>query len=460
MRRMLNPKRVTWASDVNLCQVRLFLSEESPLQVGLSSQDHLQAKPSLEGGITNDDNLPPGFEAVLGSTLCKTKLDQIPLIKWERPPSFILDASWQVVAGEESQEREAQQQREMRVLEAIYPRPSSIPLNPSVVPTERMVVHNVHHQHTPLIPITPMEEDDTADTSVSQHDVSAAGPNMTNLTSPLIMEESGSATALSHTTTTGSSASSSGGGLEPDALAVAQAALSCIMANDHGNLIDRELLIKILSDPQIIGELVSLHGGDGGGSDLSRNNSSLQLHMIRPSNMRPPEISFSNPKPSPSSFPLTTTGVPFKPPSPSRVGAIPNSASATSSSTAPAKDLNYYKSLIQQHGGERQDTPPPLLPPTPICSGRGNQLRDSSPAQEPLVPSIISSRSSSRDFNKSKIMKPCIYYNSARGCRHGIKCAFLHNACAPQPSSRPRIGSYPDVQSTKRMKMEREITGT
>ncbi|CAH9095082.1 unnamed protein product [Cuscuta europaea] len=448
MRRMLNPKRVTWASDVNLCQVRLFLSEESPLQVGLSSQDHLQAKPSLAGGITYDDNLPPGFEAVQGSTLCKTKLGQIPLIKWGRPPGFILDASWQVVAGEESQEREAQQQREMRVLEAIYPRPSSIPLNPSAVPTEHMVVHNVHHQHTPLIPITPMEEDDTADTSVSQHDISAAVPNMTNLTSPLIMEESGSATALSHTSTTGASASSSGGGLEPDALAVAQAALSCIMANDHGNLIDRELLIKILSDPQIIGELVSLHGSDGGGSDPSRNSSSSQ-HMIRPSNVRPPEISFSNPKPSPP-FPLTT----------SRVGAIPNSASSTSSSTAPAKDLNYYKSLIQQHGGERQETPPLLLPPTSLCSAHGNQLRDSSPAQEPLVPSIISSRSSSRDFNKSKIMKPCIYYNSARGCRHGVKCAFLHNACAPQPSSRPRIGSYPDVQSTKRMKMEREITGT
>lgn len=40
---------------------------------------------------------------------------------------FVLDGTWQVVAGEESKEMETQDQREMRVLEAIYPRSSSIP---------------------------------------------------------------------------------------------------------------------------------------------------------------------------------------------------------------------------------------------------------------------------------------------------------------------------------------------
>lgn len=32
-----------------------------------------------------------------------------------------------MVAGDESREREAENQRQMRVLEAIYPRPSAIP---------------------------------------------------------------------------------------------------------------------------------------------------------------------------------------------------------------------------------------------------------------------------------------------------------------------------------------------
>jgi hypothetical protein len=39
----------------------------------------------------------------------------------------VLDLTWQVVAGEESKEIVDQHQREMRVLEAIYPRISSIP---------------------------------------------------------------------------------------------------------------------------------------------------------------------------------------------------------------------------------------------------------------------------------------------------------------------------------------------
>lgn len=40
---------------------------------------------------------------------------------------FVLDVNWQVVAGEESKEVEIQNQREVIVLEAVYPRPSAIP---------------------------------------------------------------------------------------------------------------------------------------------------------------------------------------------------------------------------------------------------------------------------------------------------------------------------------------------
>lgn len=40
---------------------------------------------------------------------------------------FVFDLVWQVVAGEESKEVECQNQRVMRVLEAVYPRPSAIP---------------------------------------------------------------------------------------------------------------------------------------------------------------------------------------------------------------------------------------------------------------------------------------------------------------------------------------------
>lgn len=38
-----------------------------------------------------------------------------------------LSYNWHVVAGEESEEAETQKNREMRVLEAVYPRMSDIP---------------------------------------------------------------------------------------------------------------------------------------------------------------------------------------------------------------------------------------------------------------------------------------------------------------------------------------------
>lgn len=62
-------------------QVKLFLSDESPSQVGLSGQDHLQAKESWH----SDDNLPPGFEGIQPANLFQNKLSQITLIQWKCP---------------------------------------------------------------------------------------------------------------------------------------------------------------------------------------------------------------------------------------------------------------------------------------------------------------------------------------------------------------------------------------
>lgn len=73
----------------SLKQVKLFLSEESPSQVGLGGQDHLQAKTSLllhSTGLGSDDNLPPGFEGAHPANYWQIKLSQIPIIKWRCPP--------------------------------------------------------------------------------------------------------------------------------------------------------------------------------------------------------------------------------------------------------------------------------------------------------------------------------------------------------------------------------------
>lgn len=73
-------------------QVRLFLSEESPSQVGLNSQDHLQAKISSvlhQGEAGSDDILPPGFEGTCASSQFDIKLSQIPIISWVNPPKVV-----------------------------------------------------------------------------------------------------------------------------------------------------------------------------------------------------------------------------------------------------------------------------------------------------------------------------------------------------------------------------------
>lgn len=57
----------------------------------------------------------------------KLKFRFIPVKFFNTFQQIVLNLTWQVVAGEESKEVDDQSQREMRVLEAIYPRPSSIP---------------------------------------------------------------------------------------------------------------------------------------------------------------------------------------------------------------------------------------------------------------------------------------------------------------------------------------------
>ncbi|GMH16500.1 hypothetical protein Nepgr_018341 [Nepenthes gracilis] len=372
MRASLKSKRVSWASDGNLCQVKLFLSEESPSQVGLGAQDHLQAKKTLHAllstGILPDDSLPPGFEGFNPSNQSKNDLAQIPRIKWICPPRFILNAAWRVVAGEESGEVEVQNQRELRVLEAIYPRPSAIPPNPAFSSdTENSLPDD---QRTLLIPITPIEEEDAA------ADLLCGSP-------PATAPVSSHAILMAHGTSSSSQSTLPyvPSPLENGILPASAALTALVKNNEPGNLIDHNLLVKIL------------------GASALASNGSFYSH---PNGT--PHILLQNPNAS--------------------VAGIAHPVPTAHSGSAPAKDINYYKSLIQQHGGDKQAET--------VCP-------DSMEISKP------------KD-SKLKIMKPCIYFNSSKGCRHGANCAYQHDALQLQ-----RASSIPEMQRTKRMKMDREI---
>ncbi|KAL3505375.1 hypothetical protein ACH5RR_035216 [Cinchona calisaya] len=496
MRGSQKSKRVRWPSDDNLCQVRLFLSEESPVQVGFGSQDDLQAKTSWSShanSMVSDDNLPPGFEGTQPANLLWNKLPQIPLIKWRCPPQFVLDDTWRVVAGEESKEVEVENTRTERVLEAIYPRPSAIPPNPSI---ERGAEFSSPCDPPTLIPITPIEDEDAPTNALFD------SGTMNTVPISLHTQPVAPGTSLSqHNLTTnppalGVPATEVITGVDADVLAAARAVLSILLPNNNqGNMIDRDLLIKILSDPKMVEQLVKNHGASIGtqtmpvSSMLNMQTASMQP-MASANSRQPaasmqnmpaskiPNIALTTPQSTPGSSmqnmprpmtpginlsdpstlsisrtdrylahisrpelvaapPVTTTSTgvfypPMRPPVPD--------APAPSVGPSVTKDIDYYKRLIQQHGGERQE-------PLPQYGNRSG----------PHFPSVRepSNNSKSTDL-RPKIMKPCMFYNSSRGCRNGANCAYQHDESSQQRVS----SSIPDSQNAKRMKMDREITGT
>ncbi|KAL5778169.1 hypothetical protein ACOSP7_011095 [Xanthoceras sorbifolium] len=459
MRGLHKSKRVSWASDVNLCQVRLFLSEESPSQVGLGAQDHLQAKSSWvthTNGAGTDDILPPGFEGAHPPNQFQINLSEIPIIQWRCPPRFCLDSKWQVVAGDESKEVEIQNQREMRMLEAVYPRPSAIPPNPSV----SVDVEGSHYndQQTPLIPITPIEDEEAVADAQSglTAPLSAGMSSQPSLLAPGIPPlPQGSVPSVSHPPVNESPASGAVLGVDPNVVAAASAALSEMSkSNGNGNLIDHDLLIKILSNPKLIEKLVTDHGS----ASSTQNLPQPTFPVVPPSSDHPPSVPLSHPSPlrvnmmetSSPSMAATSNGAFYPQPNAVGVGHHPNAwgkppgVVPASSSPSPsygvsqAKDLNYYKNLIQQHGGERQETPQQF-------GGRYSH-------QPGMNQESVNNNPKSRD-SKPRIMKPCIYFNSSRGCRHGANCSYQHD-----PSAQQRGSNMPEVQNAKRMKMDREIS--
>ncbi|XP_022757829.1 zinc finger CCCH domain-containing protein 6-like isoform X1 [Durio zibethinus] len=450
MRGLHKSKRVTWAPDVNLCQIRLFLSEESPSQIGLGTQDHLQAKTSSVShliGAAVDDFLPPGFEGAHSTNHLQIKLPEIPVIKWRCPLRFVLDLNWQVIAGEESKEVEIQNQREVGLLEAVYPRPSAIPTNPSVSADAESCHYDDHR--TPQIPITPIEDEDAA---IETSDVLA--PFSAPISSQLRLLAPGILPPLHCGMPSVSSASGNEKpaaamvlNVEPSVAAAASAAFTAInQSNECGNMIDPDLLVKILSNPKLFEKLVTDYGAASGAQNLPKSASPLL-----PSSDPPPPVNLSDPFPAHfnrtangmASLAATSGGALYA--QPNEVGLAPSNKQGPVPSVHPVspspavglpqkKDVNYYKNLIQQHGGERQGAA------QKFNSRYNHQLR---PNQE------LINNPKSRD-SKPRIMKPCLYFNSSRGCRNGANCAYQHDT-SPQNSNT-------DASNAKRMKMDREIS--
>lgn len=332
MRGSQKSKRITWAPDVNLCQVRLFSTAKPPSEVGMGNRAYVQEKASrlLQPGSYEEGPPPPGFEEIQPANLWRLRSSQMPFTKWRCPPRFEVNSEWQVVSGEESKEIEAQNQRQRRVLEAIYPRPSAIPPDPRAPVDAGESISD--DRNTPLVPLTPIEEADA-------NNIAESTPQ------------------------------------ELQAENIVAAALASVLG-DQMKLIDLDLLKRILSDPKLLQQ--SLYVPE------------FKLQPNKTSDDREAAAS------------LNAAAGPFHPPQ-LKTGFDVHVRSA------PIKDMNYYKSLIQQHGG-------------------GGERRDVTKAR--------------------MISRPCIYFKTPKGCRNGAHCAYQHD-----PMS--RVGCITEVPNAKRLKLSR-----
>ncbi|KAF9611461.1 hypothetical protein IFM89_032431 [Coptis chinensis] len=370
-------------------QVRLFLSEDSPSQVGLGAQDNLQVKASWllhSSGVGFEDQLPPGFEGAQSTN------------------------------------------------------------HPSVS-SELEDSHNEDHQIT-LIPITPIEDEDVAQPSSDsiRTNNSSINSQLQSLPQSLVQgfSQKPQRNILTAPKPLSFNEKSSAGLVQPDVVAAASAALTAFMrSNEQGSLIDQELLIKILSNPEMIKNLVTDYGPAANVQSVQMpSTSSLNLSVTQPGippgyiNRVEPNIPLSVPPTSGLFHPVTNAVTSMR-------HALPSPGIAHITTPAvkppPVKDMNYYKSLIQQHGGEK----PEAHDRTPQFVNHHHMGTKTEPLQ-----------SSKLREPKTKNKKHCLYFNSSRGCKNGANCAFQHDMSVQQ-----RIGSVQEAQSAKRMKVDRQLTG-
>ncbi|KAK8327629.1 hypothetical protein V6Z12_A11G195900 [Gossypium hirsutum] len=459
MKRSRKSNRVSWAPGVNLCQVKLFLREDCPSKVGGQRQDTIQAKASWTShpsGMSAND-LPPGFEGCHYTSALKCDLAKIPRIQWISPPKFALNFNWQVAAGEESKEVEAQKLREKRVLEAVYPRISVIPPNPVSLNVE---VESYDDSRIPLVPLTPIEDDEEAE---------VPSGIATQAKSPSNFE---TVALLKH----------------PAALA---ALTAVVKTKEQGSLVDTDLLVKILSDPKIVEKLIHDHGHPVAAADgnvvstpvhtsepetgitslpcskpqmpADRNSNHL-VKEFRPVLSTPASwadiVPISMPMRVESSVPLTSTNIDMitahraangnaytnmnqVQPSPSMMPvqpAISSTAMQTNAGVA-VKDTNYFKNLIREHGRDKEEDKGHNMSQTVSHINHIQNLK----VVETLKPVAL----------KTKFRKPCMFFNSSKGCRQGSNCPYLHD----NKSLQWQTGRTLEAPSAKRMKLSGEITG-
>ncbi|KAL9328233.1 hypothetical protein ACSQ67_003236 [Phaseolus vulgaris] len=418
----------------NLRQVKSFLRDDFPSKDDKEYEDPLLAKtlPLWPSTADEYDDFPPGFEGNHFLNRSKDEFSRLSQIKWERPPSFALNSKWRVATGEESRERNVQSLREMRVLEAVYPRISSIPSSPSVsFDVEMESYDDSLTPHVPLIPIEELEslQDRKQDVTVTKYADSSCKLPTQILQKYIPLARSSSEVDLF--------------------AAYATVAAAIMKSNEENCLIDINFLLETVNDPIKIGNLIEDYISAITTTPFHTPTRSLSI----PTSCNAPDISavpLTTPastatafdsllSPTPekstiSSVSLETTtlasGCPLKSPESSKTETIntvtqpvvkrgaplesqrkslskhlQSSASSLSSQRGVVKDVNYYLNLVRDHDNYKKDM------------RSRNNFQDSKKPRN---------NTTNQEEAKFKIHKPCKYFKTSRGCRNGSNCRHQH----------------------------------
>ncbi|CAK9196485.1 unnamed protein product, partial [Sphagnum troendelagicum] len=389
-------KKVSWAAGDRLCQVRLFAAEDAPDSSGTACQDLLQAKQTkfMHATVPISSNaLPPGFTPTATMSMKPAVGAVLPQVPWRVPTLFNLHPSWRVVAGGESKEVALQRQREVRVLEAVYPRTSSIPESPAE-PLEPQLPFN--DEMTVVIPVVPVDDD-----TLDQDD------GLTSTVDKLHFPQESAAKDPSSKPSLPAVPPSCQTETEPDVIAAAAAAYAALsQSNDHTK-IDCGLLLKFLRNPSMMKNV---------SSELSSKDSvENRVHEVSNLGTEGTRIGNGNQQdPAAISFPLyipatRPTSAQLHPPL-SVPPPAPQPVMPVSGRPLSQHDEQYLKDLILQHGRNSSEDD--------VHRGMNGRVQENVES--------ISRSGMTRPRGKSR--KACIYFNTAKGCRNGSSCVFIHDS--------------------------------
>ncbi|KAI5081981.1 hypothetical protein GOP47_0001724 [Adiantum capillus-veneris] len=434
-------KNVTWATPECMHQVRLFAVEDAPASLGLVSQDLLEAKKVRMIRPSSAIDVHPGS----GSAVTKrAKLEMATVLAmdaqltWKCPKTVIYNPSWLVAAGEDSSEVPAQMHREVRVLEAFYPRVSAIPASPIELPKAELEIDTSNPLQIPLVSYEDDEYAHSGGIRSTTHDTISSGTSV------------GLAPQIDS---------------DPDVAAAAAAAFAVLKAQERGSSIDRELLIKILSNPILTDYL---------------KNSNMTLPTSGSNSVPAACISepVENDKERDCLGAWTTLGRGTHAPPPVEKGV---SQWQQGSPMGQPSSSNMRRSLLRRapfYEQERgilgngkvaygmntfmeqlyEDASKKLFPHSHIrCIPTNETLRQSPFFHESMAarnivglncqpflesgPSVVppypkkgtAVRERMPVAASAKIRKPCLFFNTPKGCRNGIHCNFLHEPPKVEP---------------------------